>query len=349
MWNYNHFCSPELYHYGVKGMKWGVRRYQNYDGTRINSNRLPELQKGDIVIKKGTQFQRIAAGSNMDNTKGVFLSFNTKDKDLYRGVLGRMRVSWMIKNEPGEVKLKQLTMTANKDIRIPSKATRIEELNKLLEAHKSEVLDLINEGETSSRRSKGYDSNKTNRVDNTMYERFNHALGLGADKHPIILKYYESLRKQGYDAIPDENDIRLSTFKARAPMIFFDTMDSIGSVKVKDLKAGEVFEAYNRSIGEKTVRNLLLPGNLGAERITNQSASKVASAQRQQQKDVYSLNKNYTMTNLATDWGVNRLSSRQIRKVSALMDEGKTHAEASAQIINRGNRAVDKILARYKL
>lgn len=68
--NYVYYNS-ELYHYGVKGMKWGVRRYQNADGS---------LTKRGIkkYAKKG--YKRDAYGKNTNLKSQIYDVLNNHSR-----------------------------------------------------------------------------------------------------------------------------------------------------------------------------------------------------------------------------------------------------------------------------
>lgn len=50
MWTYNY--SDELYHHGILGMRWGIRRYQNKDGTLTSAGKKKRRIKNQSTSKK---------------------------------------------------------------------------------------------------------------------------------------------------------------------------------------------------------------------------------------------------------------------------------------------------------
>lgn len=211
----------------------------------------------DGVIKAGDQMQRISMTDNGGKLHDVFYAAKG-DHDIkrYEGMLGATRS----KQVGSAYKLK---LEATRDIKVASKdhaAKIFEDLYKNDDNFRKSVANYVGNnvhGGNSVDLSKASGRNMKK-----MYENFNsHLVNMRHDPSKVDQAFYDKLKKAGYGAIQDVNDMKFSGYNAKNPLIVFDHSNGGINVKSFEKMAGDLNKAANKealkAVGEQASKDLI--------------------------------------------------------------------------------------------
>lgn len=257
--------TNELTHHGILGMKWGVRRYQNKDGSLTPAGKKrysPEelgrelVQKGvsvksdgSITVSKGASLQRLVHDESRPLKDITYASILEYDNAKYIKYIGG-------KGLFGGGRDKILSLTANEDLKAPSVDEASEIMVDILKTNpkfRNSFTNML--GNTVSdkelnrmiKNPKGSDAK-------AWYDELNISMTFSPDfdpSSPYIQKTFsDALQKKGYNMLRDENDFQSKVSKA--PVIILNPEKTLSVVSMTDVtdeirKASkEVLNSYKK-------------------------------------------------------------------------------------------------------
>lgn len=259
----------ELEHYGIKGMKWGVRRTPEQLGHRRSSDQpyrrtpkklvekgatlktdlaknvlgkqitrsqaIPRNQSsGETSLKKGEKVQHISGVPFGKLKKGqLYVTADKSDNDMYEAYLGA-------KLKRAGFSPKKVVMDLKVDLKAPSSKEQYIIFSDFLKQNRKEVESDVQSWLTS----KGKDT-PVSKSRKELYDQFINSVERSSNTQQ---KFYDELRKKGYNAVLDEHDITGSWMQSQKPLIIMDTLSTVGNVKVSDLSVSDMQRALDRLI-----------------------------------------------------------------------------------------------------
>ena len=259
MTSHSYIKTNVLRHHGIKGQKWGVRRFQNKDGSLTSAGK-KRYRDDDIVIKKGTKQRHISEKRNIDlNDRETYLydPNNKHDKKVYEGAY-----SMYIEQGKGyadkyihEYKtLSDLRMPSNKrsveifvDSYKKNPATYANEMNYIKNYYKevAKQYPMTENNRKIASYNKDFDANTSREdLENYGYKTLNALSTYGSGGSAAIRKYYESVKDEGYNALVDDNNRSIYN-DAVQPIIVLNANKTLKEIGVTKQDKYDMYENLN--------------------------------------------------------------------------------------------------------
>lgn len=228
-----------LIHYGIIGQRWGVRRFQNKDGSLTSAGK-QRYRYDDELIPKGTNVYRITNSDEKIDSYRKYGSITKNDRESYRRLTDKATI-WREHGDKltGELPLdyskpiSEYIYETKKDLRVVSGKKVVDDLldkygnisiddkNTLKRFIHTEYQQVMTSPDTDYK------------IKSKYYSEFNKAHGLinllMKDHGQDLMTNY---KQEGYDAMIDYEDWLLGY---QYPVIFLNPTDSLTLVKKENI------------------------------------------------------------------------------------------------------------------